>query len=182
MRSNWLLRTSTRLRLLAFLLPVLALETGAGLWLTRVDAVASANAAYDRSLLGAIKGLDLNVSTASGGLAVEQPYALCEFFQLAGNGPVHFRVATDDGLVEIGTPELPLPPHPLRAGEPQFYDAEHFGEPVRVGLGLARIAAQDDPHPDSGGGEPAEQGADQPVEERVESVCFERGGGVGGVE
>ena len=31
---------------------------------TRADAVASANAAYDRSLLGAIKSLDLNVSTA----------------------------------------------------------------------------------------------------------------------
>ena len=35
----------------------------------------------NRPLLGAIKALDLNVSTASGGLAVELPYRLFEFFQ-----------------------------------------------------------------------------------------------------
>ena len=128
-----------RARLLGWLLPGMALVLAASLAFARLEAEQAADAAYDRSLLGAIKGLDLNVSTASGGLAVEQPYALFEFFQLAGNGPVHFRVATDDGLVEIGTPELPLPPHPLRAGEPQFYDAEHFGEPVRVGAYLRAL-------------------------------------------
>ena len=128
-----------RARLLGWLLPGVALVLAASLAFARLEAEQAADAAYDRSLLGAIKGLDLNVSTASGGLAVEQPYALFEFFQLAGNGPVHFRVATDDGLVEIGTPELPLPPRPLRPGEPQFYDAEHFGEPVRVGAYLRAL-------------------------------------------
>ncbi|KDB51033.1 hypothetical protein X805_34040 [Sphaerotilus natans subsp. natans DSM 6575] len=128
-----------RARLLGWLLPGVALVLAASLAFPRQEAEQAADAAYDRSLLGAIKGLDLNVSTASGGLAVEQPYALFEFFQLAGNGPVHFRVATDDGQVEIGTPELPLPPRPLRAGEPQFYDAEHFGEPVRVGAYLRAL-------------------------------------------
>ena len=128
-----------RARLLGWLLPGMALVLAASLAFARLEAEQAADAAYDRSLLGAIKGLDLNVSTASGGLAVEQPYALFEFFQLAGNGPVHFRVATDDGRVEIGTPELPLPPRPLRAGEPQFYDAEHFGEPVRVGAYLRAL-------------------------------------------
>lgn len=133
MRSNWLRQTSTRLRLLAFLLPVLAIETAAGLWLTRVDAVASANAAYDRSLLGAIKSLDLNVSTASGGLSVELPYRLFEFFQLTATGNVYFRVATADGLVEIGHADLPRPPRPLQENQPVFYDAQYFGESVRVG-------------------------------------------------
>lgn len=141
MRSNWLLRTSTRLRLLAFLLPVLALETGAGLWLTRVDAVASANAAYDRSLLGAIKSLDLNVSTASGGLSVELPYRLFEFFQLTATGNVYFRVATADGLVEIGHADLPAPPRPLQENQPLFYDAEYFGESVRVGAFMRALEA-----------------------------------------
>lgn len=130
MRWNW---SSTRLRLLAFLLPVLAIETAAGLWFTRADAVASANAAYDRSLLGAIKSLDLNVSTASGGLSVELPYRLFEFFQLTATGNVYFRVATADGLVEIGHADLPPPPKPLRDNQPLFYDAEYFGEAVRVG-------------------------------------------------
>ncbi|MFM2066249.1 MAG: hypothetical protein RLZZ584_1158 [Pseudomonadota bacterium] len=120
-------------RLLGLLLPGLALLLALGLWATRSDALAAANAAFDRSLLGALKGLDLNVSTSSGGLAVEQPYRLFEFFQLSAAGAVHYRVATDDGLVEIGSPDLPLPPGPLPPGEPHFYDAQYFGEPVRVG-------------------------------------------------
>lgn len=141
MRWNWLHRTSTKLRLLAFLLPVLALETAAGLWFTRVDAVASANAAYDRSLLGAIKSLDLNVSTASGGLSVELPYRLFEFFQLTATGNVYFRVATADGLVEIGHADLPAPPRPLQENKPLFYDAEYFGESVRVGAFMRALDA-----------------------------------------
>lgn len=133
MAERPLRRASLRTRLLLMLLPALALLAGAGLWLTRADAVAASNAAYDRSLLGAIKALELNVSTASGGLAVELPYRLFEFFQLTASGSVHFRVATADGLVEIGSPDLPPPPAPLRAGEPQFYDASYFGEPLRLG-------------------------------------------------
>jgi len=131
---RWPFRGATlKARLLGLLLPGMALALAVGLWLTRQQAEQAADAAYDRSLLGAIKGLDLNISTASGGLSVEQPYALFEFFQLAGDGPVHYRVATDNGLVEIGSPDLPLPPTTLKAGEPVFYDATYFGEAVRVG-------------------------------------------------
>jgi two-component system sensor histidine kinase TctE len=126
-------RASLRARLLALLLPALALLSAVGWWFTRSDAVAASNAAYDRSLLGAIKALELNVSTASGGLAVELPYRLFEFFELTASGNVHFRIASADGLVEIGSPDLPPPPQPLRTGEPQFYDARYFGEPLRLG-------------------------------------------------
>jgi two-component system sensor histidine kinase TctE len=128
-----LTRGSLRARLLALLLPALALLSAVGWWFTRNDAVAASNAAYDRSLLGAIKALELNVSTASGGLAVELPYRLFEFFELTASGNVHFRIASADGLVEIGSPDLPPPPQPLRTGEPQFYDASYFGEPLRLG-------------------------------------------------
>lgn len=130
---NRIRQASLKLRLLALLLPIMALVTATSLWLTRADAAASANAAYDRSLLGAIKALDLNVSTASGGLAVELPYRLFEFFQLTATGNVYFRVATADGLVEIGHPDLPQPPVALKLGQPMFYDATYFGESVRVG-------------------------------------------------
>jgi two-component system sensor histidine kinase TctE len=126
-------RGSLRARLLALLLPALALLSAVGWWFTRSDAVAASNAAYDRSLLGAIKALELNVSTASGGLAVELPYRLFEFFELTASGNVHFRIASADGLVEIGSPDLPPPPQPLRTGEPQFYDASYFGEALRLG-------------------------------------------------
>jgi two-component system sensor histidine kinase TctE len=126
-------RGSLRAQLLALLLPALALLSAVGWWFTRNDAVAASNVAYDRSLLGAIKALELNVSTASGGLAVELPYRLFEFFELTASGNVHFRIASADGLVEIGSPDLPPPPQPLRTGEPQFYDARYFGEPLRLG-------------------------------------------------
>ena len=120
---NRIRQASIRVRLLALLLPAMALATAASLWLTRTDAVASANAAYDRSLLGAIKALDGNVSTASGGLSVELPYRLFEFFQLTASGNVYFRVSTFDGLVEIGNPDLPAPPVTMAPGRPVFYDA-----------------------------------------------------------
>lgn len=126
-------RLSLRSRLFALLLPALVCVAGAGLWLTRQDAIAAANAAYDRSLLGAIKALDSNVSTASGGLSIELPYKLFEFFELTATGAVYFRVASSDGLVELGHPDLPLPPRRVKNAEAVFYDASYFGESVRIG-------------------------------------------------
>ena len=124
---------SLRGKLLAVLLPGLLLIIGAELWLTRLDALDAANAAFDRSLLGAIKSVDLNTSTASGGLSVELPYRLFEFFQLTARGTVYFRVATADGLVEIGSPDLPQPEEAPPPGVAVFHDATYLGEEVRVG-------------------------------------------------
>lgn len=133
MNFSSLHRASLRRALLVVLLPGLMLVVGAELWLTWRASVDAANAAYDRSLLGAIKSIDANISTASGGLGVELPYVMLEFFQLTASGQVFYRVATDGGLVEIGSPDLPLPPKPLVTGQPQFSDGVYFGEPVRVG-------------------------------------------------
>lgn len=124
---------SLRTRLLLLLLPGMGAIIGAELWLTRLDALEAANGAFDRSLNGAIRSIDANVSTASGGLAVELPYRLFEFFQLAADGNVYFRVATSDGLVEIGSPDLPQPAQPLQPGQAVFEDAVYFGEAVRIG-------------------------------------------------
>ena len=124
---------SLRRTLLLALFPGLLLITGAELWLTWRTAVDAANAAYDRSLLGAIKAIDANISTASGGLGVELPYRMLEFFELTASGRVYYRVATEDGLVEIGNADLPPPSGPLVTEQPQFIDAVYFDEPVRVG-------------------------------------------------
>ena len=72
---------------------------------------------------GAIKSIDANISTASGGLGVELPYRMLEFFELTASGQVFYRVATEDGLVEIGNADLPPPRAPLVTGQPQFSDA-----------------------------------------------------------
>ncbi|HEV8693729.1 MAG TPA: sensor histidine kinase [Lysobacter sp.] len=119
--------------MLALLLSALLVVSAVELWYTWTDAVDTANSAYDRSLLGAIKSLDLNVSTEKGGLAVELPYRLFEFFQLTASGPVYFRVATVDGLIELGNTDLPAPPPAMKPGVPVFYDASYFGEQLRVG-------------------------------------------------
>ncbi|MBC5784711.1 sensor histidine kinase N-terminal domain-containing protein [Ramlibacter sp. USB13] len=119
-------------QLLLLLLPMLVLLSLAELRLTAQDVRRAADAAYDRSLLGALKSIDANVSTESGGLAVELPYRLFEFFELTASGPVQYRVATADGLVELGSPDLPAPPRSLQLGVPQFYDGTYFGSPVRI--------------------------------------------------
>lgn len=118
--------------LLALLVPTLLVLALVELWFTAEDVKRAANAAYDRSLLGALKSIDANVSTESGGLSIELPYRMFEFFELTASGPVHFRVATADGLVELGSADLPMPPRPLKLGVPVFYDGEYFGEPVRL--------------------------------------------------
>jgi two-component system sensor histidine kinase TctE len=126
-------RMGLRRTLLLALFPGLVLVGGAQLWLAWRTSVDAANSAYDRSLFGAIKSMDANISTASGGLGVELPYIMLEFFQLTASGQVFYRVATDDGLIEIGSPDLPAPPEALVTGKPQFSDGVYFGEPVRIG-------------------------------------------------
>lgn len=132
---------SLRRALLLLLVPGLLLVGAAEVWQTWRTAVDAANAAYDRSLLGAIKAMDANISTASGGLAVELPYRMLEFFELTASGHVYFRVATENGLVEIGNADLPAPSAALVTGQPVFWDAVYFDEPVRVGS-YARVLDQ----------------------------------------
>ncbi|MFY3386452.1 sensor histidine kinase [Paracidovorax sp. MALMAid1276] len=124
---------SLRRTLLLVLLPGLLGLAAVELWLTWRTALDAANAAYDRSLLGAIKAMDANISTASGGLGVELPYRMLEFFELTASGRVYYRVATENGLVEIGNADLPAPPHELVTEWPQFSDAVYYDTPVRIG-------------------------------------------------
>lgn len=159
---------SLRRTLLLTLLPGLLLMVGAELWLTWRTAVDAANAAYDRSLLGAIKAMDANITTESGGLGVELPYRMLEFFELTASGRVYYRVAAEGGLVEIGNADLPPPQTVLVTGRPQFRDAVYFDEPVRVGS-YARLL--DPPLP----GQPAPQRVVIQIAETLESrLAFTR--------
>ncbi|GIX24364.1 MAG: histidine kinase [Caldimonas sp.] len=131
---------SLKSALLWWLVPGLAFIMGASLWFSNQWLRDQVDAAYDRALAGALRAIDLNVSTASGGLAVEQPFLLLEFFELTTDARVYFRVSTEDGLAEIGSPFLPLPREPLITGEPRFYYAMHEDTPVRVAA-MARLAS-----------------------------------------
>lgn len=127
--SQWSLRRT----LLVVLVPGLLAVLGLDIVVNWRNTLAGANAAFDRSLLGAVKAMDANISTASGGLSVELPYRMLEFFELTASGQVFYRVASDDNLVEIGNDGLPPPPLPMVDGQPQFHDGNYFGVPVRVG-------------------------------------------------
>ncbi|APW39580.1 histidine kinase [Rhodoferax koreense] len=135
--------------LVLLLLPVLLTITCAELWMTDRDALDAANSAYDRSLLGAVRSIAANISTASGGLSVELPYRLFEFFELTASGQVYFRVSTSDGLVELGSADLPPSPSVLKVGVPVFYDAAYFGESVRLVALLAALDAASAGNPQS---------------------------------
>lgn len=131
-------RTRTlKTQLLWWLIPTLVFVMMGALWLSNHQLRNQVDIAYDRSLAGALRAIDHNISTASGGLAMEQPYLMLEFFELTANGSVFYRVATEDGLAEIGHPGLPMPMQPLISGEPQFFYASYLGTPVRVAA-LAR--------------------------------------------
>lgn len=132
-------RLSLRRLLLTVLLPGMLVVVVAELALTWRTALDAANAAYDRSLLGAIKAIDANINTDSGGLGVELPYRMLEFFQLTASGPVYFRVATEDRLVQIGHADLPpFSARALKTGDAQFSDAQYYGDSVRIGT-YARV-------------------------------------------
>lgn len=123
---------SLKVVLLGRLIPTLISVMLVALWMSNHQLRARVDTAYDRSLAGALRSIDLNISTASGGLAMEQPYLLLEFFELTANGHVYYRVATEDGLAEIGSPNLPLPSELLIDGQPRFFYAQYLDEPVRV--------------------------------------------------
>jgi len=134
-------RRSLKATLLCWLMFALVMVMGGTLWLSFQLLHQQVDSAYDRSLAGALRAINLNVSTASGGLAMEQPYMLLEFFELTAQGRVYYRVATEDGLAEIGNPQLPMPSQALALDKPSFYHAEYQGMPVRV----AALARQPDP-------------------------------------
>jgi len=138
--QRWV-RGSIRRMLLSVLVPGMLLVSAGELWLDWRTTSGVAEAAFDRSLLGAVKSIDASISTASGGLGVELPYRTLEFFELTANEQVYYRVATEDGLVEIGNADLPRPPMPLLSGVPQFHEGVHFDEPVRVCSFARELAA-----------------------------------------
>lgn len=115
-----------------WIVPAIILAMASTLWFSATTVQEMADSAYDRSLAGAVRAIDANISTESGGVGVELPYNLFEFFQLTAQGKVYFNVSTSDGLVQIGDVLLPETPN-LEPGQLRFHDGNYFGELIRVG-------------------------------------------------
>ena len=126
---------SVRSTLLWILIPAVVLTSAMSLWVSGVELKDRVNTAFDRALAGALQSIAMNVNTETGGLAMEQPFYMLEFMELATNSRVYFRVMTEDRLSEIGYADLPMPADVrLRDGQPLFYNGEYFGEPLRMAI------------------------------------------------
>ncbi len=123
---------SLKSTLLWLLLPIIVLIMLTSLVLSLQTLKTQVNQAFDRTLAGALRSIEVNIRTDHGGLSMEQPFYLFEFLELATQSPVYFRVFSEDGLTEIGF-SLPSPTH-LRelTPNPSFYDSHYFGEKIRV--------------------------------------------------
>ncbi|THK36176.1 sensor histidine kinase [Ensifer sp. MPMI2T] len=115
-----------------WIVPAIIMAMASTLWFSATTVQEMADSAYDRSLAGAVRAIDANISTESGGVGVELPYNLFEFFQLTAQGKVYFNISTSDGLVQIGDVLLPETAN-LIPGELRFHDGNYFGEVIRVG-------------------------------------------------
>ncbi|MBX7021401.1 sensor histidine kinase, partial [Providencia rettgeri] len=132
--------SSLRRTLLCMLIPVALLTSGVSLFVSSMMLKDQVNAAFDRALAGALKSMAANVTTISGGLAMEQSYYMMEYMEYTISSQVYFRIATEDGLSEIGFTGMPLPAKRLQSNQPVFYDAQYLGEPLRI----AAVALESD--------------------------------------
>lgn len=115
-----------------WIFPAIITAMASTLWFSATTIQELADSAYDRSLAGAVRAIDANISTESGGVGVELPYHLFNFFQLTAQGMVYFNISTSDNLVQIGDMLLPKTPD-LESGELMFHDGIYFGESIRIG-------------------------------------------------
>lgn len=126
---------SLKARLLTWIVPIILIGSTIDIWSSAALLRHQAQEAYDRALAGVVRVIDLNISTESGGLALAQPYQLLEMFELTATGNVFFRVATEDGLADIGFATMPMPEVLPPSGVLHFYDATYIdGESARVAM------------------------------------------------
>jgi len=137
---RWLRPQSLKSTLLWLLIPSVAIAMALSFWASTQELRSQVNAAFDRSLAGALRSIQVNLRTESGGLGMEQPFYLLEFLSLTTGGTAYFRISSENGLTELGFTELPLPTQPLKTNEPVFYDGDYYGEPLR----LAAVAVEID--------------------------------------
>lgn len=147
-RKNDIWSRSIKKTLLIWVLPTLIIGNILSLVFSIDLLEEQAETAFDRTLAGVLQAIDANISTPNGGLALEEPYRLLEFFQLTTTGNAYYHVATEDGLAEIGFYPLPRPSAPLKENTITFSTGVYFdNQPVRVATLLRRADSEDPTSP-----------------------------------
>jgi two-component system, OmpR family, sensor histidine kinase TctE len=141
---------SLRARLLwGILLPVLAFVLLNAASLYR-QALASADTAYDRTLLASAKAIGelLRIEGESGvppRVVADLPYSALEAFEADNRSRLYYRVSGFGGEMVSGFADLPppraaAPPSSVYAALVRFYDEQYAGQPVRMAVLLQPVA------------------------------------------
>ena len=83
-------------------------------------------------LLGSARIIGEQVRIEDGVLQSYVPPAALEMFESVYRDRVYYRIAGADGHLLLGYPELPQPPHALKAEEVTHFDATFRSEPLRL--------------------------------------------------
>lgn len=125
---------SLKSTLLCLFLPLLFLIMMFSSWLSFQELKTQVNQAFDRTLAGALRSIEVNIKTEHGGLSMEHPFYLFEFLELTTQSPVYFRIATADNLTEVGF-ALPMPDKQENISDkPFFYSTTYLGDNIRVAI------------------------------------------------
>jgi two-component system sensor histidine kinase TctE len=140
---------SLRVRLLlGILLPVLAFVLINAASLYR-QALASADTAYDRTLLASAKAIGELLQVAgepsAPRLVAELPYSALEAFEADNRSRIYYRVSGFGGEMVSGFADLPPPREGPTQGSVyaalvRFYDDQYQGQPVRMAVLLQPVA------------------------------------------
>ncbi|WP_020206557.1 sensor histidine kinase [Cupriavidus sp. WS] len=128
---------SLRARLLWWLIPpMLALQAAYGV-VAYSNALASADMAYDRTLLASARNISERITLTPDGVRVDAPYISLDTFEVGMNATMFYRVSGVHGEFVSGYDDLP----PFDASQPRtrlypalvsFYDRTYRGRPIRI--------------------------------------------------
>lgn len=90
------------------------------------------NLAYDRSLLDSAVALGQQVKLVDGRMRVDLPRVAEQVLQSDRQDHVYYRVSGPAGELIAGYRGLPPPRDPAVVDKAHYYDAEYYGQPIRV--------------------------------------------------
>jgi len=122
-----------RSHLLRWLLIPLFLLWALGFRIGYQRTLAQADEAYDRTLLGSALAMAESVSVHDGALSVDLPSAALEMLGTRAQDRIFYKVSClDPAVVVTGYEDLPDPASLPQGEQPQFRNAMHNGEAIRL--------------------------------------------------
>lgn len=123
---------SLQRELLAWLIAPMAAVVVFNVWTTYKGALDTANLITDRTLLASARVIAERVRKTDGLVEAPIPPSALEMFASAEQDLVLYRVATSDGLLLAGYPDIVAPPKLPVGLEPLYFDTAFRGERVRA--------------------------------------------------